>query len=198
MRLPEDIDRDDVNQWLRGCWFYMDDVLVKYEDLGEDYNEVMGWDYAGDRSITRERGAVRIEWPQVGAVNVPERGAVLVEREADRQWRRAFTTRNLQVWIPRAWDLRRSGLSRIRRDDYDLVRSLFNPEYPGIVEATEMLNTVPTVALNRQIMLVRVGKETLVYYGREQVGRLEAGGFKSACKPRVARRVRKLMGGINA
>jgi hypothetical protein len=199
MKLPDDITWHDVHQWLRGTWFEVDNrrLPVRFElvDDGRVYFRSLG-----DRAGYCSTDQVRLWWPRTGAVNIPDVGALYVQRTVQRQWRRSYSARELSLVVPRSEIVYRAAPDLRMRDANHpaIVRALHCPVYYGKTVAMGMLEDVPTVAVTRQVLLVRVSfSEIAVYYNNTLVGVLETNGdYVPEGDPRlVARATRALEGG---
>lgn len=162
--------------WLRGTWFLMDGQLVRWMQV--DGGRIAGTSADG-AVLTGRYNEVDTIWPRTGAINLPDVGALYVQRSPAKQYRRSYSPRDVRTKVPGRWVMQRaypnSSLHYLDGDCPEVVRALTEPWYPyRLDEAVMLLNKVPTVALNRQLILLKAtATETLVYYKGAMCGRLD-------------------------
>lgn len=147
IKLPDDIARRDIDQWLSHGWVY---VVTKE---GLQVAKYRGVDDEGKVAVMTVDGArrsylpknVRAHWPLCGGINLPEqRFALYVQRKAQQQYRRTFNGRNVVCIIPGKWGLLKklgsNGLMYGSIDSPNVIQALFKPHYPSVDECLEKLD----------------------------------------------------------
>lgn len=204
IELPHDIQPNDVHQWLEGGVFMALDgeefrpaVLVGVPDHG-----TVRIVFVGDSDRTDvPYEAVRPHWPQCGALNMPGRFALYVQRLQRRQYRRTYNGRCVRVSVPGKWACLKALSARELQVDVnspDFLLELFNPSYPeDFGAAMRALSERASIAVDPHTVLVG-SAEPAVYYRGQAAGRIIGGEFRPECDDWTARRIRKIVGGQHA
>ena len=130
--LPLDgIGHDDLNQWLNRGWYVQihEEGEVPVFFHGVEGASLVGMDTQG-RIKTAHRTKCFAHWPRCGAVNTP-RFAVFVDRTPQRQYRRTYNSRCLELLIPRKWELMKlygAEVSTLTPDSVSVVSACFDPQ----------------------------------------------------------------------
>ena len=203
-RLPEDITVQDAQQWISRCAVYWGadgekPELVFTGGVSETRRSISAVPLEeGRATIEVPLSLIWVHWPLTGCINT-QHGALYVSRHAERQWRRAYSGRFVDIVIPWEWEAvkRRPPLAQYNGDHREVVKALFEPEYPqSTPEALERLEgkkAPGTVAVNRFIIL---SADRGVYYRGERIGSLdEYNRLVPTCGERMARRVEKYIDG---
>jgi hypothetical protein len=198
--LPDDITYDDVHQWLAEGVF-----LAKRPDTNEfgvaylrrTRDEGVAILFSEDGlGATVPLADIRCHWPTCGAVNYNDQFALYVQRRQRRQWRRTYNSRCVEVQVPGRWHLlKQHGAAELAIDQHQwpFLKAVFDPEYPSMGEAVQMLHERASVAVTPHLILV--GRpETAVYYRGSLAGRIAGGLFHPACTPMEEARIRKILG----
>ncbi len=192
IQLPEDINEDDIYQWLNDGYVRVNGVVCQFlGDVSYRRSEYSARFYPcsedDDESFEAKISDVECYWPICGAVNKRYRGkgvAVYVEREQRRQWRRTFNLMCVNALPIHRWSIHRAfGRTRAHRVTHitnDLVLELFDPTYPTLREAIDRIadRSAVSVAVSPQVSIVGDGKGTYALYHRtNMVGGLCNGTF---------------------
>lgn len=177
--VPDD-PHADLRQWLNGGVF-CDASGTAYRHAiiggGDNVAAVCLPRNGNELAITRNvlKRDIHLHWPLGGAVNVGDlRFAAVVQRIPRRQYARTFTPNQVEVQVPRGYEVLTQGMRVLRATEDVVLRALFYPAYPAdYTEALEWLDSGwASVALSRRITIVRsVGKQ-LVYDGMQHVGHI--------------------------
>lgn len=162
IRLPRDMSGDDVGQWLNGGVF-----LVRTKDM-KDYVPVEwhgqsgGGRVAGIGVLDRQLYEVPHTscyafWPELGSLNTTHGYAVYMSRRAERQYRRTYNHRCIDVIAPWAFVVSRQlGYRTHHLTSWGNV--MFAPwqtQYPRDIDEAErwIADGKPTVAVNRRLII---------------------------------------------
>ena len=198
IKLPTDLSYDDISQWLDGG-FVMTDCGLRAFECSED--EGVRLEDDDGCSGVYDLHEVSIHWPLCGAVNLDINGhylGVYLERRQHRQWRRTFNTRELSLVIPNMWEYLKNGgrpySSARSLPAWAVARACFEPEYPDMEEAQELLaGGVHSVALSRYVLVTRRS-----IYNRDRLAaHYEGRRIYPVAGRREVQRLMKLFGGYN-
>ena len=189
----------DTERWLREGFFRTADDPFPLAFYGMDGSSTIAcFDYR-QRDPLRylSTGEAYVHWPQCGSVNLYS-FAVHVERTAERQWSQTYCPHLVRCAVPDHWHVlgalgRKAMPDRFTGAEVELVRELFNPQYPTLEQAQEALAAgyMQTVAINRHVILSGSGS---VYFLGEIVGTLEQDALYVQDR-RVGFHLLKLIGG---
>jgi hypothetical protein len=172
IRLPAEMSVDDVSQWLSGGYF-----LVRKRNAAG----VVEW--LPSRWIAQERGVVVSEtlaaphtilrtrptscaavWPEMGSFNAPGGYAVYMSRIVERQYRRTYHSRMVDIQVPWAYRVaNRLGLHQGVLAAWTACGALpFCGTFPASYDEAEerIYNGAPTVAVNRRLIVAGDGQST--------------------------------------
>lgn len=174
--LPEGISTDDIVQWLQGgiCMVRSDTSFRPFitDRVNEEglHGRFMDDDFRTTHTVPVQDA--RAYWPLMGSVNLEKfRCAVHVERRPERQYKRTFTHRLVEVTVPRAWDLSKvlgRDIALVRSPSLFVMRALYYPTYFDVDTALAMLGDGwMSVAINPRIIIAgdRAGKRMIYYRG---------------------------------
>lgn len=194
MALPEDIDIDDVRQWLGRTWFCVDGSPVRYSGTNDDgtiqYSTLAGHEHSCKES------EVRVWWPQGGAVNIPDYGALYVQRRPARQWRRSYSSREVTLVNPLRYC--HTGMNDLTANSAPVIKALYKPKYYSLRQADKMMKLVPSVALSPGVIVSVAGENSLsVWYRGEFAGtyRSDSEEFECVLGDLYKRRIEAIIGG---
>jgi len=180
-QVPRDDDFADIRQWLNGGLFCDEaGIAYKFTGMGED-RRATGWPVYPDESLAVaprnfRQSEIYLHWPLCGAVNNKNKKfALYVQRLPRRQYARTFCPQQVEVLVPRGYEvLARIGTRRNSLDanSNEVLRALFYPEYPANYEEAEqwLEDGWLSVALTRRVTLVKAEGKLLVFDGMTHVG----------------------------
>lgn len=170
LSLPRDISNHDIEQWLNSGWFFAniggkEEICQLYG--ADDRESIYVSNVDGVKSMVTYRD-ILAHWPRCGAINVGP-VALLVQRRQRQQYRRTYNSRQVELVIPRKWEALKKYGETVRNftpDHPEVLKSLFNPDYPTLDEARDELSSGEALsrAINPHIIIVGQGDTTLVYY----------------------------------
>lgn len=201
MGLPDDIEPRDIGAWLnRGVYLVRtsDEDMVPCEFVGYEGGRVVSRALLDRRVLEPRKKDVFVHWPAGGSVNARHPDgrvshAVYATRLKRRQYTRTLRPDMLSMSVPDRWEVRRVVGAQMTVGPFfnSIVAELFDPRYPGLIEATELHDRgVPTVAISRRLIY---GRNQSVYYNGDFVGYMEGGMFVSETTEELERRVNKLL-----
>ncbi len=176
--IPQDVNSDDVWQWLNRGWFWYeaDTGLVPAQLQQIERHEYCCITLEGDE-YAFERDRVFPHWPTCGAVNL-QGFAIIIDRQQSRQYRRTYNSRCVLLDVPRKWEVmkRHRFVRDLTPDSAEVVKSLFTPEYYGYERAMELLDGGwVSVALNPYLIVAGTRDDQLVYYRGKLIARVLQG-----------------------
>lgn len=167
-RLPPDIPREDIQQWLEGTYYWVEletgRELCAYRstetvhNTREDRRQVVvsSEGMSEGNTILCSPADILLEWPRLGALNTGP-FAVYLERVPRRQWKRGFNVRDIQIVTPMMYAVRKQAqlISTASLHNNFLIRRIFEPTYCTLDEARDLLaeRESLSVAVSRQIIL---------------------------------------------
>lgn len=184
IKLPRDISAHDVHQWLNNGFFYVNvdgaNRVAGYDGADEDVEKVGAELVESGDYVNVDFEDVYPHWPFCGALNVGPVG-VFLNRRQERQYRRTYNSRQLQLAIPRRWEAMKQYGGAVREmtaDTREVVLSAFAPQYPALSAVMDQLHTGEAFsrAINPHIVLVGAGDNVLVYYKNVYVAIMEPDG----------------------
>lgn len=177
IRFPEGISRHDLDQWTRRGWF------VRVDDNDTIVDIVSAVDIEQRELFVRSTSGneywcpvaeLAVHWPHCGSINVGERVAVHLTRRQQRQWRRTYNSRQVNLMIPRKWDAMKlfDNVRDITLNSPELIEELFSPSYTPYDVAMRAISTGEAFsrALSPHIILAGNHSGVLCYYRGELVG----------------------------
>ena len=196
------IAHDDVNQWLNRGWFVHrgeDGSITPILYHGMEGTHLTGIDVQG-RMHSHPKLQCFAHWPRCGAVNLPL-FALYAERIPQRQYRRTYNSRCIELVIPRKWELMKLHgpmVSSLTSDSGSVIEAVFNPQYPTFEDACEQVRGgVFSRAINPYMVLTMADTgRLLVYHRGDCVGWIEGNKFvPSVQSPQMSRRLNKMFNG---
>ncbi len=188
--LPTDDPHVDVHQWIgRGLFFDGEGNAYYTINVSAGGRSILGSrvpvDVDPDKPHIRDeklfnRSEVFLHWPFVGCMNErANKVAFVAERIPRRQYCRTFAPNQVNVTVPRAYELieHRHHIANFATKPDCVVSAICYPVYPdGFSEAVDWLRDGwLSVAINRRIILVPTDRECsklLVYSGTFHVGHI--------------------------
>jgi len=221
IRLPPDIEKRDIIQWLHGTVFmYVTENRRTPAILQTDRNTDAPIETLDPETLNRKL-AIRcgdkfyksVEqvpltdlycyWPLGGSVNVRDvQAAVHVERRAAKQYRRSLTGQLLEFEVPKYPELQsRIGQWRaygLKSLSYVMVNALVDPVYWPVRDALARLDAGwHSVAINPRV-IVAGGKDgkRLVYYQGEFVATADFDTFFPQCDKLTSTLLERAFAGV--
>ena len=209
IKLPRDMSADDVSQWLSGAIYLVrtrpegggPQVWRPARWIGLDGGRVVSELLADQRMVTVPHTSCAVEWPELGAFNAARGYAVHIGRIVERQYRRAYNGRALEITVPMGY---RGGLilgvEASSLANWAYVGHLpWTGEWPAsIEEAFALLESGrPTVAVNRRLIVAgeRTTDKRMFYLDGTLVGNATGGRLIHLCPPAVAETLNTMLGG---
>lgn len=205
IRLPRDMSRDDVSQWLNGGVYL---VRTKGGDpvpctwLGMEGTHVVGSNVITGDTVRAPHTQCFAHWPELGSFNVPvRRYAVHVSRIVERQYKRTFNKRCVSIVVPWGWPVsRRLGVGAHILGSWDMVYALpWTSTYPSDIDAAERMIAEGhlTVAVNRRLILAGTPEldKRLLYLDGQLAATVQGGALHPTCSDDDLAALVKLTGG---
>lgn len=190
----QDITPPDISQWLSDGWGLVrtrssDPLkLAKYANISPDstrnYIQVFTDPTTyEEQEIDSAIHEVYCHWPLCGAVNVPIGDytiGVVLERTTEKQYKRTYYSRYLDLYIPRLWEvIKKHGRAceTLSPNSSNVVWGAFFSEYPTARRALEQITggRAVSVAISPTILLIGSPERILIYDKRKHVGHIEHG-----------------------
>jgi hypothetical protein len=206
--LEDNMTMGDIEQWVGGGFFltpaadgYVPAEVAWWPEHNEDGECFDDEDLFclrlcdGDSTQVRFRQAEAQErifphWPFCGSINLlHHKLAVHVERLQMKQWRRTFNWRQVKILVPQQWAL--TGGSMMNTDE-QVVRAIFNPEYPTDSLSTWFADGWKSVALTPHVIVTNTAPALMVYYNGELAAKLRTDGAFDAIDVRMTHLLSKL------
>lgn len=179
IHLPLDANRNDIDQWCSRCVVMVkneeDDEYVPawYQGFEPESRTVVVTEVVSQRTSSVPIARVAVHWPLCGSVNLPTPSyAVHCARLTQKQYRRSWNLGQLDIDIPRRWDVAKFTGSHpefLKPHPHALAKACFLPEYPSVAEAYGMIDRGErvTVAINRHVIVAgdASGKRMFYYHG---------------------------------
>lgn len=176
----------DVDQWLRGGWFWYQNermaapipATLYYTEGNDEEGPVRTVESLDGVVVDLNQGYMYPHWPLCGSLNMT-RFAVYVERTSNRQYRRTFHSNSIVLRVPRKWDVMRSigtaTVANLHVNSPEIIRALFAPVYYSYSEALRLIMDERwiSVALTPHVILVGNEKALLVYRRGKLVGKIQ-------------------------
>ena len=140
--LPLDINTRDIQQWLGTSWYLANGVPARFSEVRTTLDgsyQIAGTNTKGELVVCSAH-EVMVHWPLCGSINVTEEYAAHVTRLPARVYNRSYCSEQVQVQVPRIWDLlprlarkitdeHLEDLGYINGDTPAVIEALFNPKY---------------------------------------------------------------------
>jgi hypothetical protein len=208
IRLPRDMSQDDVSQWLQQGVYLVRrkraGVPVEWIPCawqGMDGGRVVSVSLLNDDILRTAHTSCAAVWPELGSFNHPRGYAVHLGRVVERQYRRTFHSRALEVVVPWAY---RAGMAldmdQSTMQNWHCVKALpFISVWPeSFDDAMLWLESgKPTVAINRRLIVAGDGRtdKRLLYLDGRLVANMVGGMLMPTCTPADLAVVKKMVGG---
>lgn len=205
IRLPRDMSRDDVSQWLNGGIYL---VRTRNSDpvpctwLGMEGTHVVGSSLLSGDTIRAPHTQCFAHWPELGAFNVPVRKyAVHMGRTVDRQYKRTFNKRCVATTVPWGYTVSKAlGVPIHILSDWSTVCALpWTSTYPDDIDGAERLiaDGHYTVAVNRRLVLAGTPEldKRLLYLDGVLAATVQGGMLHPTCGDDQLATLVKLTGG---
>lgn len=205
IRLPRDMSRDDVSQWLNGGIYLVRTKTIPeptpVEWVGMHSGYVVGVRLDNGREVSCAHTSCYAVWPMLGSFNTGRGFAVHIARVVERQYRRTFNRRCVNVTVP--WGYR---IQNERPAEYAEARSWPNVlrlpwygEFPASFDEAEqrLMDGALSVAVNRRLVIAGspdLGKR-LLYLRGKLVASVVGGTLHPCCMPEELDTLNKLTGG---
>lgn len=207
IRLPRDMSQDDVSQWLSGGIYLVRKGSGKSAEwvpckwLGMDGGHVVSTPLNGGVAMHTAHTSCAAVWPEMGSFNTGLGYAVHMARIVERQYRRTYHGRQLEVTVP--WAYRVSNvlnLDQTAMGSWNAVGHLpFVGQFPDdFDDAMEWLyRGNPTVAVNKRLIVAgdRRTDKRLLYLDGVLVANLVGGDLVPCCASHELRELNSLVGG---
>lgn len=190
----QEINQTDTAQWLADGWGLVRTSpnepmrLTKYTQVSPDsarnYVQIYSDPHTYEEiEIDSNAHELYCHWPLCGAVNVPIADytiGVVLERVTEKQYRRTYYSRYLELYIPRLWEvIKKHGRAceTLFPDCSNVVWGAFFPEYPTPRRALAQImeGRSVSVAISPTILLIGSPTRVLIYDKRKHVGHIENG-----------------------
>lgn len=205
IRLPRDMSSDDVNQWLNGGIF-----LVRTKPgtpprpaywAGMSGGRVMYSDMETGREGLVPYTSCFAVWPDLGSFNMPEGYAVHMRRRAERQYRRTFNSRCVDITVP--WGFRvamhRNTVVRYLGPWGPVSKLPWFGTFPSSFDEVEdwLARGYITVAVNRRLIVAGTPEleKRLLYLDGELAGTVVGGKLHPTCGPSTLAALNKQLNG---
>ena len=192
--LMENMRDHDIRQWLDQGYVMFEGNVYRYYDCSDDRVSLI--DYEGNTQWV-EHSVIQVHWPLCGALNIKGRPyAVFLKRRQNRQWRRTFNMREVDIRVPGEWAINKlMPHSELRDVPHDLcAQAAFDPKYPSLEQAVHDLGRERiSVALSPNLTLT----QTALYHRLVHVAnrRGNYGLTPVIPRPRLARMSKQVGGG---
>ena len=205
IRLPRDMSRDDVSQWLNGGIYLVrtrsitDPVPVVW--LGMSAGQVVGTRLDNGEEVACGHTSCYAVWPMLGSFNTGHGFAIHLRRVVERQYRRTFHRRCVAISVP--WGYR---IMHDRPNQYveaqqwsAACRLPWYGEFPESFDEAEqrLMDGALSVAVNRRLVIAGspdLGKR-LLYMRGKLVASVVGGVMHPCCTPEELPLLEKLTGG---
>jgi hypothetical protein len=208
IKLPRDMSQDDVQQWLSGGIYLVRKKLpgggtswIPCSWIGMDGPRVVSEPLNGEPAIHCAHTSCAAVWPEMGSFNTGRGYAVHLGRIVERQYRRTYHGRQLEVVVP--WAYRAANALRIEQNSmgaWHIVGKLpFVGTYPASLDAAmELLYAGhPTVAVNRRLIVAgdRRTDKRLLYLDGVLAANVVGGDLIPCCPPAELQELHTQVGG---
>lgn len=209
IRLPRDMSHDDVSQWLSNGVYL---VRNKPKDgpqqwvpcrwVGMDGGRVVSSELGGERRrFATAHTSCAAVWPELGCFNSGRGYAVHMSRIVERQYRRTYHQRAIEVTVPWAYRVGLSlGMEAAVLSHWSVVYDLpWLGTWPeSFDEGLAMLERgCPTVAINRRLIVAgnRNTDKRLYYLDGTLVANSHGGRLIPMCRDHELAALNRMLGG---
>lgn len=205
IRLPRDMSRDDVSQWLNGGVYLVrtrggDPIPCLW--MGMEGTNVVGSNILTGDIVRAPHTQCFAHWPELGSFNVPGRGyAVHMSRIVERQYRRTFNKRCVHSVVPWGYPVSKAlGLGVHLLGGWDTVMALpWTSTYPADIDGAERMisDGHRTVAVNRRLIIAGTPEldKRLLYLDGQLAATVQGGMLHPTCDDSDLATLVKLTGG---